>query len=53
MIEIVKMKSEHICDVANIESLCIDTPWGKKQIEKELNNEKATYFCAVTNERVV
>lgn len=53
MIEIVKMKSEHICDVVNIESLCIDTPWGKEQIEKELNNEKATYFCAVTNEKVV
>lgn len=46
MIEIVKMKYEHIDSVAQIENLCIDTPWGREQIEKELENEKATYFCA-------
>lgn len=53
MIEIVKMKPEHIDFVAKIEELCIDTPWGKEQIKKELENKKATYFCAVANENVV
>lgn len=53
MIEIVKMRFEHIDCVAKIEELCVDTPWGKGQIKKELENEKATYFCAVTNENVV
>lgn len=53
MIEIVKMRFEHINCVSKIEELCIDIPWGKGQIEKELENEKATYFCAVTNENVV
>lgn len=52
MIEILKMKKEHIVRVCEIESLCIETPWGKDSLIKELENEKATYFCALKDKEV-
>lgn len=53
MTQILKMKKEHIDKVCEIESLCIETPWGKDSLLKEIENEKAIYFCAVKDEEVI
>ncbi len=40
-------------DMADLEAAYFSEPWSKKQIEFELTNEKAVYFCAVIGEKTI
>ncbi len=53
MIKIVPLKKNNLDDVCEIEKLSLDTVWGKKQMEKELENKNAVYFCAENDGKTI
>ena len=46
MINIVPLSKENLEAVCEIEKESLSTAWGKKELEKELENKNAVYFCA-------
>ncbi len=53
MINIVPLSKENLNAVCEIEKLSLSTAWGKEQMEKELENKNAVYFCAQISEKTV
>ena len=53
MINIVPLSKENLEDVCEIEKQSLSTAWGKKEMEKELENKNAVYFCAKKDEKTV
>lgn len=51
--EIVKMESVHIESILEMENLSFSIPWTGKMFLDELSNDKAFYFIALTNNRVI
>jgi len=50
---IVKMTSEHIPQIALLETLCFHDPWSENSIASELNNSLSLWLVALDGERVV
>ena len=50
---IVKMTSEHIPQIALLETLCFHDPWSENSIASELNNPLSLWLVALDGERVV
>ncbi len=46
MLEIVKMKKEHISQIAALEKECFKDPWSENMLLSELESEIAHYFVA-------
>lgn len=46
MLEIVKMKKEHISQIAALEKECFKDPWSENMLISELESEIAHYFVA-------
>ena len=44
---IVKMCSEHVCQVAELEKLCFADPWDEKSIAYELTNPLSHWLVAL------
>lgn len=53
MFEILRMSSEHISEVAEIERECFSVPWSEKALSEELTNEVARFFVCVSENEVV
>ncbi len=53
MIKIVPLSKNNIDDICEIESLSLSTAWGKTEMEKELENKNAVYFCAEETNKTV
>jgi len=49
MINIVPLSFDNIDEVCEIEKLSIPSFWGRKQMEKEIENKNAIYFCTEEN----
>ena len=47
------MKSEHISEIAEIESRCFSMPWTEKSLSDELDNENAHFLSAVFDGKVI
>lgn len=47
------MKSEHIKEIAEIESRCFSMPWTEKSLIDELDNENAHFLAAVFDGKVI
>lgn len=47
------MKSEHISEIAEIESRCFSMPWTEKSLSDELENENAHFLAAVFDGKVI
>lgn len=47
------MKSEHISEIAEIESKCFSMPWTEKSLSDELDNENAHFLSAVFDGKVI
>lgn len=45
MITVENLSEQNIKDVAEIERLCIETPWGEGELFRELENKNAFYAC--------
>ena len=53
MIEFFGLSEENIYDVCEIEKLSLDTPWGEKEMRKELENKNSHYICIKEDEKTV
>ena len=47
MIEIVKMTSEHVQPIAELEKLCFSDPWSEASVASELENPLSVWFVAM------
>ncbi len=47
MIEIVKMTSAHVAQIAELEKQCFSDPWSEKSVASELENELSLWLVAV------
>ena len=52
MIEILKMQSIHVSQVAQLEKLCFSEPWSESSVAGELNNPLSLWLVAVDEDRV-
>ncbi len=52
MIEIVRMKSDHVAQIAELEKLCFSDPWSEKSVASELENELSLWLVAVDGDAV-
>lgn len=48
--EIINMTSEHISRIADLEKECFSSPWSKKALEDELENENSHFIVAVSDD---
>lgn len=53
MIEITKMTTAHVSQVADLERQCFHDPWSERSIASELNNPLALWLVAVEGDTVV
>lgn len=53
MITVEGLSEQNINDVAKIEALCIETPWGERELFRELENKNAFYACIKKDGRTV
>ena len=53
MIEILKMESTHIPQIANLEKLCFSDPWSESVVSEELDNQLSLWLVAVDGDCVV
>ena len=49
---IVTMTSDHVAQVAELESICFRDPWSEKSVASELNNPLSLWLVALDGERV-
>ena len=49
---IMKMNSEHVGQIAELEKLCFSDPWSEKSIASELENELSYWLVALEDGRV-
>jgi ribosomal-protein-alanine N-acetyltransferase len=47
--EIVKMVSDHIAEIAQLEIVCFSSPWSEKSLSDELENENSHFLVAVSD----
>ena len=47
---VVKMKTEHISRIAELEKQCFSQPWSEKSLAEELENENSYFLVAVCDE---
>ena len=47
---IIKMRPEHVSQVAELEKLCFSDPWSEKSVASELENELALWLVALEGE---
>lgn len=52
MIEIVKMTSAHVAQIAELEKQCFSDPWSEKSVASELENELSLWLVAVDDDAV-
>ena len=52
MIEILKMQSIHVSQVAALEKLCFSEPWSENSVAGELNNPLSLWLVAVDGDCV-
>ena len=52
MIEILKMQSIHVSQVAELEKLCFSEPWSENSVAGELNNPLSLWLVAVDGDCV-
>ena len=50
--EIVKMTSDHVAQVAQLEQLCFSAPWSENAVAGELTNSLSCWLVAVDGEKV-
>ena len=50
--EIVKMTSDHVQQVAQLEQLCFSAPWSENAVTSELTNPLSCWLVAVNGEKV-
>ncbi len=50
MIEILKMQSTHIPQIANLEKLCFSEPWSENSVAGELSNPLSLWLVAMDGE---
>ena len=50
--EIVKMTSDHVAQVAQLEQLCFSAPWSENAVASELTNPLSCWLVAVDGEKV-
>lgn len=53
MITVENLSEQNIKDVSKIERLCIETPWGERELFRELENKNAFYACIKKDGRTV
>ncbi len=53
MMEIIKMQSQHVAAIAQMEAICFSGPWSENSIGGELNNPLSLWLVAVVDDRVV
>lgn len=53
MITVENLSEQNIKDVSKIEGLCIETPWGERELFRELENKNAFYACIKKDGRTV
>ena len=53
MITIENLNKNNISEVAEIENLCIETPWGINELSKELENKNAFYACVKKDGKII
>lgn len=47
--EIVKMRAEHIPEIARLEAECFSQPWSENALSEELKNENSHFLAAVSD----
>lgn len=47
--EIVKMRAEHIPEIARLEAECFSQPWSENALSEELKNENSHFLVAVSD----
>ena len=50
---IIKMTSEHVSQIAHLETLCFHDPWSEKSIASELENALSLWLVAVEGDDVI
>ena len=51
-IEIKKMTSSHIREIAMLEKECFSSPWSEDGLKTELDNNFARFFVAFSEEKI-
>ena len=51
-LEITKMTSAHIEEIARLEKECFSSPWSEDGLKSELNNSFARFFVALSDGRI-
>ena len=51
-IEIKKMTSSHIGEIARLEKACFSSPWSEDGLKSELDNNFARFFVAFLGDRI-
>ena len=52
MISFTGLSEKNIDDICEIESCSLDTPWGKNELLKELENKNAHYVCVECDNKI-